>query len=130
MISGASTIPISNVSWQATPNPPFQERHAQHDCADAGDGHGVLLDVQRGDVTFRFVNSWNYTVSNYTQTADLYVEFTMIIWPAPVRPLTVARFAIAASFGVSPCRPRRSQWRCRRFASSSSPDPAAPRRSP
>ena len=32
-----------------------------------------FINIERGDVTFRFVNSWNYTVGNYTQT----VTFTL-----------------------------------------------------
>ena len=53
--------------------PAVSQRDAQHGRADAGDGHGVRSTSHRGDVTFRFVNSWNYTVGNYTQT----VTFTL-----------------------------------------------------
>ena len=52
--------------------PAVSQRDTQHGRADARDGHG-LINVSRGDVTFRFVNSWNYTVGNYTQT----VTFTL-----------------------------------------------------
>ncbi|MET0211617.1 MAG: hypothetical protein ABW292_01385 [Vicinamibacterales bacterium] len=72
LISGASTIPISNVSWQATPNPPFQDGTLSTIAQTLATGTGSI-NVQRGDVTFRFVNSWNYTVGNYTQT----VTFTL-----------------------------------------------------
>ena len=67
LISGASTIPISNVSWTATPSPPFRNGTLSTVAQTLATGTG-LINVDRGDVTFRFVNSWNYTVGNYTQT--------------------------------------------------------------
>ena len=48
------------------------ERHVEHRRADARDRRRNAL-LQQGDVTFRFANSWNYTVGNYTQT----VTFTL-----------------------------------------------------
>jgi hypothetical protein len=72
LISGASTIPISNVSWTATPSPPFRNGTLSTVAQTLATGTG-LINVDRGDVTFRFVNSWNYTVGNYTQT----VTFTL-----------------------------------------------------
>ncbi len=50
--------------------PAFQERHAQHVAQTLATGR---VAIERGDVTFRFVNSWNYTVGNYTQT----ITFTL-----------------------------------------------------
>jgi hypothetical protein len=67
LISGASSIPISNVSWTATPSPPFRNGTLSTVAQTLATGTG-LINVDRGDVTFRFVNSWNYTVGNYTQT--------------------------------------------------------------
>jgi hypothetical protein len=72
LTSGASTIPISNVSWQATPSPPFRNGTLSTVAQTLATGTGVI-NIERGDVTFRFVNSWNYTVGNYTQT----VTFTL-----------------------------------------------------
>jgi hypothetical protein len=72
LISGASTIPISNVSWQATPSPPFRNGTLSTVAQTLATGTG-LVNVERGDVTFWFVNSWNYTVGNYTQI----VTFTL-----------------------------------------------------
>ena len=72
LISGASTIPISNVSWTATPSPPFRNGTLSTVAQTLATGTG-LINIDRGDVTFRFVNSWNYTVGNYTQT----VTFTL-----------------------------------------------------
>ena len=72
LISGASTIPISNVSWQATPSPPFRNGTLSTVAQTLATGTG-LININRGDVTFRFVNSWNYTVGNYSQT----ITFTL-----------------------------------------------------
>ena len=71
-MSGASTIPIANVSWIATPNPPFRNGTLSTVAQTLATGTGTAL-LQQGDVTFRFVNSWNYTVGNYTQT----ITFTL-----------------------------------------------------
>ena len=72
LVSGASTIPISNVSWIATPSPPFRAGTLSTVAQTLANGTGTAL-LARGDVTFRFANSWNYTVGNYTQT----VTFTL-----------------------------------------------------
>ena len=72
LISGASTIPISNVSWTATPSPTCRNGTLSTVAQTLATGAG-LINIDRGDVTFRFVNSWNYTVGNYTQT----VTFTL-----------------------------------------------------
>ena len=72
LISGASTIPISYVSWQATPSPPFRNGTLTTVAQTLATGTG-FINVERGDVTFRFVNSWNYTVGNYAQT----ITFTL-----------------------------------------------------
>ena len=72
LISGASTIPISNVSWLATPSPPFRNGTLSTVAQTLATGTG-LINVERGDVTFRFVNSWNYTVGTYSQT----ITFTL-----------------------------------------------------
>ena len=71
-MSGASTIPISNVSWIATPSPPFRNGTLSTVAQTLATGAGTAL-LQQGDVTFRLTNSWNYTVGNYTQT----VTFTL-----------------------------------------------------
>ena len=72
LVSGASTIPISNVSWIATPSPPFRNGTLSTVAQTLATGTGTVL-LQQGDVTFRFANSWNYTVGNYTQT----ITFTL-----------------------------------------------------
>jgi hypothetical protein len=72
LISGASTIPVTNISWQATPNPPFRDGTLSTVAQTLATGTG-FINVERGDVTFRFVNSWNHPVGNYTQT----ITFTL-----------------------------------------------------
>lgn len=72
LVSGASTIPISTVSWIATPSPPFRNGTLSTVAQTIATGSGTAL-LQRGDVTFRFANSWNYNVGTYTQT----ITFTL-----------------------------------------------------
>jgi hypothetical protein len=72
LTSGASTIPIGNISWQATPSPPFRNGTLSTAAQTLATGTG-LINVQRGDLTFRFINSWNYPVGAYTQT----ITFTL-----------------------------------------------------
>jgi len=72
LVSGTSTIPISNVSWIATPTPTFRNGTLSTVPQVLATGTGLAL-LQSGDVTFRFNNSWNYNVGTYTQT----VTFTL-----------------------------------------------------
>jgi len=71
LISGASTIPISAVSWIAAPSPPFMNGTLSTVAQTIATGTGTA--IERGDVTFRFANSWNYHVGTYTQT----ITFTL-----------------------------------------------------
>ena len=72
LVSGTSTIPISNISWIATPTPTFRNGTLSTVPQVLATGTGLAL-LQSGDVTFRFTNSWNYNVGTYTQT----VTFTL-----------------------------------------------------
>jgi hypothetical protein len=68
--SGSNVIPISNVSWTVTPNPPFRNgalSTVTPIVLATGFSHSRLL------ATFRFFmpNSWNYVPGNYTATATL-----------------------------------------------------------
>jgi hypothetical protein len=72
LVSGASTIPISNVSWVATPTPTFRNGTLSTAPQVLASGSGLAL-LQSGDVTFRLANSWNYNVGTYTQT----ITFTL-----------------------------------------------------
>lgn len=69
LISGTSTVDITNVTWAATPAPPFQngtlsKTIAQRLASGAGNQNPAL----NGSVTFRLANSWTYSAGTYTQT--------------------------------------------------------------
>ena len=74
LISGVSTVDISNVTWVATPAPPFQNGTLSKTVAQrlAG-GSGNINPAATAQVTFRLANSWTYTAGLYTQT----VVFTL-----------------------------------------------------
>ena len=54
------------------PSPPFRNGTLSTVAQTLATGTG-FINIARGDVTFRFANSWNYTVGNYTQT----ITFTL-----------------------------------------------------
>jgi hypothetical protein len=69
LLSGGSTVDISNVTWTATPAPPFQGGTLSKTVAQrAASGTGTLNPGQNGSLTFRLANSWTYSAGNYTQT--------------------------------------------------------------
>ena len=73
LTAGPAQIPISNVTWVATPTPPFRNGTLSSTVAQTlAEGAGAIA-LNRGSVTFRLANSWNYAVGNYTQT----VVFTL-----------------------------------------------------
>jgi hypothetical protein len=74
LLAGSATVDISNVSWTATPAPPFQNGTLSKTVAQRlASGTGNVLPAQNGSITFRLVNSWIYSAANYTQT----VVFTL-----------------------------------------------------
>jgi hypothetical protein len=69
LISGAQTVDITNVTWAATPAPPFQNGTLSKTVAQRiAAGTGNLNPTKDGSVTFRLANSWNYAAGTYTQT--------------------------------------------------------------
>ena len=67
--SGGSTVDISNVTWLATPAPPFQNGTLSKTVAQTlASGNGNVNPTQIGSVTFRVANSWIYDAGTYTQT--------------------------------------------------------------
>jgi hypothetical protein len=69
LISGPSQIDISNVTWIATPAPPFQSGTLSKTVAQRiASGTGNVANASSGSVTFRLANSWTYTTGTYTQT--------------------------------------------------------------
>lgn len=81
LISGLSTVDISNVTWTATPAPPFQngtlsKTVAQRLASGTGPtspGIGPTNPGQSGQLIFRLANSWNHDAGAYTQI----VTFTL-----------------------------------------------------
>ena len=69
LISGPATVDISNVTWVATPAPPFQNGTLSKTVAQrVASGTGVTNPARTGQLTFRLANSWNYAAGVYTQT--------------------------------------------------------------
>ena len=74
LISGPDQIDISNVTWTATPAPPFQSGTLSKTVAQRiASGTGNVANPSTGSVTFRLANSWTYSTGTYTQT----VVFTL-----------------------------------------------------
>lgn len=74
LVSGSSTVDISNVTWVAAPAPPLQSGTLSRTVEQTlASGSGNANPLQRGSITFRLANSWNYDAGTYTQT----VVFTL-----------------------------------------------------
>ena len=74
LIAGSAAVDITNVSWTATPAPPYQNGTLSKTVAQRlATGTGTVNPAQNGSVTFRLVNSWTYSAGIYTQT----VVFTL-----------------------------------------------------
>jgi hypothetical protein len=69
LISGLSTVDIANVTWVATPAPPFQNGTLSKTVAQRlAAGIGATNPGGQGQITFRLANSWNYAAGVYAQT--------------------------------------------------------------
>ena len=69
LISGPSTVDITNVTWVATPAPPFRNGTLNHTVAQVvASGVGNVNPAATGSITFRLKNSWTYDTGTYTQT--------------------------------------------------------------
>jgi hypothetical protein len=74
LISGASMVDISNVTWVATPAPPFQNGTLSKTVAQrVASGTGNVNPDTTGSITFRLANAWTYSTGVYTQT----IRFTL-----------------------------------------------------
>ena len=66
--SGLSSVDITNVTWIATPAPPFQNGTLARLVAQrVASGTGNVNPTQQGQLTFRLANSWTYDAGVYTQ---------------------------------------------------------------
>lgn len=69
LVSGASIVDISAVSWVATPAPPFQNGTLSKTVArTVASGPGNQASPATGSLTFRLANSWTYDAGIYTQS--------------------------------------------------------------
>ena len=69
LMSGPSSIDISNVTWVATPAPPFQNGTLSKTVAQrVAAGNGNVNPDAIGSITFRLANTWTYSSGTYTQT--------------------------------------------------------------
>jgi hypothetical protein len=69
LLAGSSSVDISNVSWVATPSPPFRSGTLSKTVAQVvASGSGNETPTASGSVTFRMTNSWTYSTGTYTQT--------------------------------------------------------------
>ncbi|HSL24369.1 MAG TPA: hypothetical protein VK886_22735 [Vicinamibacterales bacterium] len=69
LTSGSASIPISNVTWNATPAPPFQNGTMSATVEQLiASGAGNVTPPETGSLTFQLVNSWNYAAGLYTQS--------------------------------------------------------------
>jgi hypothetical protein len=67
--SGSATIPISNISWSASPAPPFQNGVLSSTLAQLlASGPTDVSPAATATVVFRLANSWSYNVGTYTQS--------------------------------------------------------------
>lgn len=68
LIAGPATVDITNVSWTATPAPPYQNGTLSRTVAQRlASGTGNVNPAANGSVTFRLANSWMYSAGTYTQ---------------------------------------------------------------
>ena len=69
LLAGSARVDITNVSWTATPAPPYVAGVLSKTVAQTlASGSGTVNPAQTGSVTFRLANSWTYSAGSYTQT--------------------------------------------------------------
>ena len=74
LTDGSATIPITNVTWTASPTPPFQAGTLSQTLAQTlASGSGDVQAPRTGTTVFRLANSWTYNVGNYSTS----VVFTL-----------------------------------------------------
>ena len=74
LTAGSATIGINNVTWTASPTPPFQAGTLSGTLAQTlASGTGNVPLGTTGTVVFRLANSWTYNVGSYSTS----VVFTL-----------------------------------------------------
>ncbi|MDD5543226.1 MAG: hypothetical protein PHX83_08630 [Acidobacteriia bacterium] len=67
LVSGSNTIPISNVTWTATPSP-FIAGTMNKTTAQSAATFSAGSGSYSGTYTFSMANSWSYNTGSYSQT--------------------------------------------------------------
>jgi hypothetical protein len=66
LTSGSATIPIGNISWTASPQPPFQDGVLSWTMARTlASGNTDIRPARTGTVVFSLSNLWTYTTGTY-----------------------------------------------------------------
>jgi hypothetical protein len=74
LTAGTATIGINNVTWTASPAPPFQAGTLSRTLAQTlASGTGTVQGNRTGTVVFSLANSWTYNVGSYSTS----VVFTL-----------------------------------------------------
>jgi hypothetical protein len=74
LVTGASSIDAAQVTWTASPAPPFQNGTLSKAAGQTmASGTGNVNPAITGSVVFRLANSWTYAAGLYSQT----VVFTL-----------------------------------------------------
>jgi hypothetical protein len=74
LTAGSATIPITNITWTATPAPPFQSGTMSRTLAQTlASGSGNVQQSTNATVVFRLANSWTHNAGTYTAS----VVFTL-----------------------------------------------------
>ena len=69
LASGTSSIAATQVSWTASPAPPFQNGTLSKAAGQTmASGTGNVNPAVSGSVVFRLANSWTYSAGFYSQT--------------------------------------------------------------
>jgi hypothetical protein len=75
LTTGSATIPISLVTWTATPVPPFRSGTLSRTVAQSlASGSGNVDPAKTGTVAFSLENRWTYNTGTYTAS----VQFTLV----------------------------------------------------
>jgi hypothetical protein len=67
LTAGSATIPITNVTWTATPAPPFQDGTMSRTLAQTlASGTGNVQNSTTATVVFRLANAWTHNAGTYS----------------------------------------------------------------
>lgn len=70
LVSGSSTIPISNISWTSTNQPKFKNGSMTTSVPGTLVAQSTGGTAETATVTFSLQNLWTYSTGTYAQTVD------------------------------------------------------------